>query len=120
MEDKVLVDEKTRRYYGIEEKKKYWEEWKKSGRPKTAFCKEKGISTASFYRWSNIGSNIKKRDKGAGLYEVKVVGKEGEGLKNAIDVKMKLPNGTILKMKLVENNLLRLIKGLNDASAIIR
>ena len=104
-----------------EEKAQYYNDWKESGLKAVQFCTEKRLPFISFRYWCK---RYKKKEiqspKGfspVSLAPKKLVSPPNDRL---LDIGMKLPNHIQLQLTLPVGELLGFVRGLCDATSIIR
>lgn len=115
----------------LESRKALCEEWKASGLKASVFCKQKGLCRSTFHGWcTKLGlhpnktndSNKRKYQKRNDKNWLPLISKnepfcESQGFKS---VEMKFSNQIIMRLSLSMDDIQLLLKGLCDATTVIR
>lgn len=100
--------------------------WQSSpGMTRTKFCKQRNLSTATFYRWCKklgIDKHRKDTDKKVNWFPVNVPKQNNTHNKSTeiILIELLLPNNILAKMNIGTNTIVNLIKDLSYANTVIR
>jgi len=77
--------------FSWEQKRRYYELWESSGLSKSAFCAEKGLSVAAFYKWCRKFRERDVADKDQKFLPLKISEPEKESLANKnIEIKTRV------------------------------
>ena len=100
----------------------HYKSWQKTTLNKTEYCRQHNLVIDNFYSWCY---RFKKKEKRDARYEINVfipiVAKElPEDANDKIIAELILLNDIRLKMSVYPKALLKLIRELNDAAAVIR
>ena len=96
--------------YSDEERKRFCDMWKRSGKPKRHFCKDVGISISTFHGWlKKFNQKEVANSETTGVIKFLPI-EEKAVVDQKIPVEIKLPNGLLIKIE--TNSLSKLINEL--------
>lgn len=114
----------------LESRKALCEEWKSSGLKASEFCKQKGLCRPTFHGWcAKLGLHSNKNKTNKRKYQKRTdknwlpLISKNEAFRESQDfksVEMKFSNQMIMRLSLSMDDIQLLLKGLCDATTVIR